>query len=286
LRVFLALVLAALFVFPLIVPRKKPTAHIRELNEYGFKLPYLAPIGFRLAAVIPPDFNPRYETRVKGKLAELYGRREVAGFYKIHWGQRVVLVVSVGFSLILVSLLGEVDFAFFVFGLAIVALVFYWADRELDKKLRIKKREILIDLPELLNTITLLVNAGLPLSVALQKAVRGRENRGPLYKEMTLLLVEIEAGKPISQAYEDLAQRCKVPEVTRFVSTVLQNLTRGSADLVHVLRTLTLDAWERRKDIARKQGEEASSKLVVPMVMVFVAVAIIVMAPAVITMSR
>jgi len=100
------------------------------------------------------------------------------------------------------------------------------------------------------------------------------------------MLSEISAGKPAARAYEDMAFRCKVPEVTRFVSAVLQNLNRGNRDMVYVLRTLAQEAWDKRKDLARKQGEEASTKLVFPMVMVFVAIAIIVLAPAMQSMGR
>jgi tight adherence protein C len=275
---------AAAFLF--LLSRDKANVHSQETDDYDFIMPSLARIGFLFMTAVPFALSLDYETRIKNRLAELFGRRRLATFYEIHWAQRLVLVGTTAWLLGMVALMGEVEAAFCLFGISLLALVFYWADRELDRKLQRKKREILKDLPELLNTLTLLVNAGLPFSAALQKTVRDQDLRRPLYRELNTLLAEIQTGKPMNQAYEDLAQRCKMPEVTRFVSTVLQNLSRGSADLVHVLRTLSLEAWERRKDIARKQGEEASAKLVVPMVMVFVAVSIIVMAPAIITMGR
>jgi len=159
-------------------------------------------------------------------------------------------------------------------------------DRDIEKKLKQRKRDILIDLPGFINTLILLVNAGLPFPTAIEKVVREGAQGRPLYREFSCLLAELKAGKPLNQAYEDLAQRCKVAEVTRFVSTVLQNINRGGPDLVYVLKNLAQEAWEKRKDIAKKQGEEASSKLVIPMVMVFAAVAVIVLAPALMTMSR
>lgn len=149
-----------------------------------------------------------------------------------------------------------------------------------------KKRQILIELPGFINTLALLINAGLPFSSAVHKVVHDSDPDRPLYKEMNYVLADIGAGKPIHQAYEDFARRCRIPEITRFVSTIIQNLNRGNGDIVYVLRTLAQEAWEKRKDIARKQGEEASSKLVFPMVMVFIAVAIIVLAPAIMTMGR
>ncbi len=282
----LALGLAAVFTGLCLLARKRAAGCTGEIREYKFKLPVLAPIGFYLLTKIPYHFNSAYDRKVRSKIHELYGYHRVSLFYKIHLAQKIVLVGISLFLLALIALLGEVEGSFYVFGLLGTGLVYYWVDKGLEQKLKAKKREILIDLPGFINTLALLVNAGLPFSAAVSKIVREANPERSLSKEFNYLLADITAGKPISQAYEDLAQRCRVPEITRFVSTVLQNLSRGTSDLVYVLRILAQEAWEKRKEIAKKQGEEASAKLVFPMVMVFVAVAMIVLAPALMTMSR
>ncbi len=258
----------------------------QEIGEYEFKLPFLAPLGFYLLEKIPYGFNSAYDRQIRAKITNLYGCRRVGTFFAVHTAQKIVLLAVTVFFLGIILLTAEVDYSFFFLGFMITGLVFYWVDRDLDRKLRVKRRKILIDLPEFINTLALLINAGLSFSGAVQKIIRDGDSSRPLYKELNRLSVEISTGKPIHQAYEDLAQRCKVPEITRFVSTVLPNMNRGSSDVVHVLRILAREAWEKRKDIARKQGEEAGAKLVFPMVMVFMAVAIIVLAPAIMTMSR
>lgn len=255
----------------------------QELNEYGFKLPFFASLGSFLLEKIPYNFNDR---KTKAKLVQLFGHQKASNFFKIHLIQKITLIAIFVILLVLISLLGEVDYSFYIFGSILVALIPFWIDKELDKKLKQRKRAILIDLPECINTLALLINAGLPLTAAIQKIARDGSGYRPLYKEFRHLMVEVNAGKPVNQAYEDFAQRCRVPEITRFISALLQNLNRGNADLVYVLRTLSQEAWEQRKDIAKRQGEEASSKLVLPMVMVFLAVTTIVLAPAMMSMSK
>lgn len=66
-----------------------------------------------------------------------------------------------------------------------------------------------------------------------------------------------------------------------FTATLIQNLRKGSDQLVPVLRLQAAACWENRKNIARKLGEEASTKLLFPMAIVFVAILIMVMTPAV-----
>lgn len=254
----------------------------QELIDYGFKLPVFAPLGNFLLKKIPCSFNDR---KTKAKLVQLFGHHKLSRFYMVHQIQKLTLITLSVVLLGVISLIGEVDYSFFIFGSIVVSLTPFWLDKELDKKINRRKRAILVDLPECINTLAVLITAGLPLTAAIQKITRDGSAHRPLYKEFRQLMVEINAGKPVNQAYEDFAQRCKVPEITRFVSAMLQNINRGNADLVYVLRILSQEAWEQRKDIAKKQGEEASSKLVLPMVMVFLAVAIIVLAPAMMSMS-
>jgi tight adherence protein C len=256
-----------------------------NLKEYGFKLPALAPLGAYIYNNIPYQFTTAYDRKVKNQLAELYGQRRAQGFFHIHMTQKISLILVSFIFLCFMGILGEAEGSFYIFSGIIAGLMYFWVDKELEKKVSQRKRQIIVDLPDFINTLALLINAGLQFTQGVDKIVKENNQKGPLYKELTILLTEVKAGKPISQAYEDMAQRCKVPEVTRFVSTIIPNLNRGRSDFVHVLRTLAQEAWAKRKDIAKKQGEEASSKLVIPMVMVFLAVSIIVLAPAVITMG-
>lgn len=70
-----------------------------------------------------------------------------------------------------------------------------------------------------------------------------------------------------------------------FTTTVLLNYKRGGHDLTVALRNLSKDLWERRKAVSRILGEEASSKLVFPMALIFLIVIVIVAAPAMMMMG-
>ena len=280
-----ALVILVILVVLWLLSRNKAVPYRDELEQYGFRFSFLAPVGLYIYEKIPWRFDS-YNRKLRTKIAELFGMRHVDTYFEIHIAQKIVLTVGLLSIFGMLSLLGEVDKSFCFFAALITVLIFYWTDTDLDKKLKRRKRDILIDLTGFINTLALMLNAGLPFSSAVQKVVRDADRERPLYRELNYMLAEINSGKPVNRAYEDLAYRCKVPEVTRFISTVLQNLHRGNRDMVYVMINLTQEAWEKRKDIARKQGEEASSKLIFPMVMIFIAVAIIVLAPAIQAMGR
>lgn len=259
---------------------------IQYLKEYDFKLPYLYPAGLLLTEEIVLRFCNPYNRDLRNKIYNLFGERRIDQFIKLHLVQKTVMLIAVLSFISFLSLIAETGDSLLIFGLVLGVLSWYWVDKNLDYRLAGKKQEILIDLPGFINRLTMLVNAGLNFNRAVEKILADNNARGGLYHELGIVITEVKAGKPLNRAYEDFALRCGVPEITRFVSAVLQNLNRGGSDLVYVLKIIAQEAWGKRKDIARKQGEEASSKLVFPMVMIFLAVALIVLAPAMMTMAQ
>ena len=81
------------------------------------------------------------------------------------------------------------------------------------------------------------------------------------------------------------ARRCKVKEVTKFVSVILMNLRRGGAEVVPVLKQQGAECWEMRKAAAKQMGEEASTKILLPLMIMFVGIILIVATPAVLSFS-
>jgi tight adherence protein C len=281
---FLVLPFLSAFICLLLLSQKKSRGFEEVLARYGFRITLLAPAGLYLAGRFPVRLGRAHDNSIRNKLKALYGQKP-DDYMRVHLAQKYTLTLLLVFLLGLAGLLGQGGWVFFLYAAFLPLPVFYLTDRELDRKIEQRKRGILTDLPGYLNTLSLLLGAGLTYTAAVEKAVADADPGRPLYSELQLALAETRSGAPVSRAYENFSRRCGIPEVTRYASTVLQNINRGSADLSQVLSLLSQECWQKRKDIARKQGEEASSKLVFPMVMIFVAVSIIVLAPAIMAMS-
>jgi tight adherence protein C len=67
---------------------------------------------------------------------------------------------------------------------------------------------------------------------------------------------------------------------------VVQNLKKGNSEMVALLRIMSNDAWEMRRAAAKRLGEEASTKMIFPLVLMLVAILIIVAMPAVISLKN
>ncbi|MOA03965.1 hypothetical protein D3C78_1234970 [compost metagenome] len=107
----------------------------------------------------------------------------------------------------------------------------------------------------------------------------------PLYKEWSAAVSSLHNGQSFSTVIERFNRRCAVQEVSVFTTVLLLNYRRGGEHFALALRELSYSLWEKRKAIARSRGEEASSKLVFPLVGILLVLMVLVAAPAVLLMS-
>lgn len=157
-----------------------------------------------------------------------------------------------------------------------------------DLKSKVKRREqdIIMELPELLNKIILLVGAGETVQQAFRQCMNyRREENHPLYRELAIMLAECEGGYSFGQALEGFSKRCGLQEVASFASAVMLNFRRGGNDFSLALKDLSHSLWEKRKSVSRTRGEQASSKLLAPMLLLFIIVLMLVGTPALMMMS-
>jgi tight adherence protein C len=163
-------------------------------------------------------------------------------------------------------------------------VIFYISDRELFEKVKKRRLAIQLDFPDFVNKLTLLINAGMTVSKAWERTSAG-ERQSPLYMELASSVQNIRSGMAEHKAYEEFAKRCHVPVITRFITVILQNIRKGNAELVPILRVFSNECWEIRKNTAKKYGEEASTKMLLPMMLMFIAILLIVGMPAVLALK-
>lgn len=249
--------------------------------------------GLRLRAVGEPFLLLIEKWRIGSRLPSVMFRiqRSLQRSYGMRYStERTLLFMGEMFSYSWLFLLGgsllsvlSGEQAGIVIG-ALLALVLPVAlVSDLHKKVRLREQNIMLELPELLNSIVLLVGAGETVQRAILRCVESRkgDNSHPLYKELFIMTTEWEGGYSFQQAFENFSKRCAVQEVSLFTTTVLLNYRRGGADFVLSLRDLSRMLWEKRKAVSRMRGEQASSKLVFPMVLIFLIVIVLVGTPAI-----
>lgn len=245
------------------------------------RIRFLLPAGFQLLKLFRHRYRSGYEMRLEAKLRELGSSSKAHAMLKVYIAQKTVYIIV---SVIFITFIGtqvQPDTGYFLFAVLFPAMLFYLMDKQIDSKISERRNSIRIEFSEFLNKLVLLVNAGMTVSGAIRKIVKDSRKKTPLYMELAATINDMDSGKPEIQSYEDFAKRCRLQEVSMFTAVLLQNLRKGNDELVPVLRVQANACWENRKNAARKLGEEAATKLVIPMIIMFVAIIIMVMTPAV-----
>lgn len=268
-----------------------------DKEEYGLK--DFIPIGLAMneveifGKIMPVSLSSalaRHNNQVYQKILEIRGPKEAEFYHFIHNGYRMAvgLIAAVGVSVIgaIQSAQGSSDGLMFTGGaVAAFFAVPFLVDGSLKETVEKRRLSIQMEFPEFVNKLTLLVNAGMTVSKAWEKIINENKREHVLYDEMRYALAEIKAGRPEGIAYEEFARRCHVKEVTKFVSVIVMNLKRGGSEVVPVLREQGRECWEMRKNAAKAIGEQASTKILIPMMIMFLGIVLIVATPAVMSMT-
>lgn len=263
---------------------KKYSEFIEPLDSEEHKLKNFLPIGLYIIDQIKYGYASNYDRKIMTKIIEVYGAKYSQYYLQIHWANKIVFVMMAAALLSFFGLSSAPDIGYGIFGLFILGIAFFVPDGQLDNKIKDRRISIQLDFPDFLNKLTLLINAGMTVTRAWDKIVSESKKDSILYEELSLTIVDIRAGKSEMYAYEDFAKRCRIPEITKFISVVLQNMKKGNAEMVTILRLQAAECWEMRKRAAKRLGEESSTKLLFPMMLMFMAILIIVASPAIFAM--
>jgi Flp pilus assembly protein TadB len=174
--------------------------------------------------------------------------------------------------------------------------VYLEMDSRIHQKAEERRNQLMLDYPDLMWKMTMLLGAGLSIRGTFsriseeylreKKAASVRTGRRKsfriryVYEEVTYACYEMQSGISEAQAYERFGRRCQLPEYIRLGSVLSQNLKKGARGLTDLLETEAEASLNERKNHARKIGEQAGTKLLLPMILMLGIVLVILMVPA------
>lgn len=171
-----------------------------------------------------------------------------------------------------------------IMGIVIAILLYVKDMMALKDKREYKAREMLLDYPEIVSKLMVFIGAGLSVRSAWERIVIDYENLAGgkrfAYEEMSSSLTKLKTGVHESRVYKDFGRNCAIKQYMKLASLLDQNRKSGVNNLRQILSVEMASAWEERINIARRQGEEASTKLLLPLLMLLIVVLIIIMLPA------
>lgn len=166
-------------------------------------------------------------------------------------------------------------------------LVFLFLDKDLHEQVEKRKKSLRSDYSQIVHKLALFVGAGMTVRGAFQKTTGDYEmkcqsggKKSPAYEEMVYTCRELRSGISEGLSYEHFGKRTGLQEYIRLSALLTQNLKRGNSMLLERLREEADKSAEERLQQCKKLGEEAGTKLLVPMVLMLAVVMAIIMVPA------
>jgi tight adherence protein C len=147
-----------------------------------------------------------------------------------------------------------------------------------------RQDEMRASLPDVLDTLTISVEAGQGFDAALAQV--SRNGRGPITGEIARVLQEMRIGKSRTDALRSLSARTTVPELKGFAAAVVQASDLG-VPIGHVLREQSRDMRLKRRQRAEELAQKVPIKILFPtMFCMFPAMFIVIIGPGVLNMMN
>ncbi|MDH4144280.1 MAG: type II secretion system F family protein [Acidimicrobiia bacterium] len=217
--------------------------------------PLLESLGSKIHKVTPEGFVDRWEHKIA--LSGMQGRWTVP--------QMLVLkVVGLFIALVMGSFLwyqmGDKR------GVLILVLLGWlgwgYPDSKVSKKIKERQTDIENKLPDVLDQMSVCVEAGLGFDAALLRAARSAG--GPLAEEFGRTLQDIRLGAARSEALRALLERSDVADLRMFTRALIQAEKTG-VPIAKVLRTQAEDSREKRRQRAEEKAMKLPVKLIFPL---------------------
>jgi tight adherence protein C len=192
-------------------------------------------------------------------------------------------VLSIGLSVpIVLFLLPAADNKMSVWMISIIMAIlgFRLPVFHLGKKKTARVKEINKAMPDFFDTVTLLLEAGMGLDLAIAEVAKKR--KGPLSEEFLQTLEDMKLGKSRREAFYDLRKRVPSDSFQSIITSLIQADQLGIG-MAKALGNLTVRVREQRREAAREQAMKAPVKMLFPMVFfIFPSLFIIILGPLVI----
>ena len=172
----------------------------------------------------------------------------------------------------------------------LVAILLDAKDKEKEKeKIKRRIRLLELDFSQIISKILLYVSSGMTIRNSMirlaeqyQKmmAKDEKQEKRVAYEELVIVKNKLASGYSEIGAYEDMAKNINMRSYTRFLNIIIQSIKNGNKELKNILNMEVQDALYERKQNAKKLGEEAATKLVLPLMLMLSVIMVVIMVPA------
>lgn len=271
-------VLAVLFIIHL-TKGAKYESMVEQLDGNQFPLNELYTAGLSWSSTRVFALKGKLASALKADAALLYEPQYAEYYAAIVWAQTITLVhLFLTVTFLTAGFMGESALLILGTGIFLSVAVGTYCLENMKNTISKRTEECEYQLPEVVSTMAILVNSGMVLREAWDTVAESRE--GQFYGLMKKASENMKNGYSDADAIFMFGKTSNSVEIKKFTSALLQSMEKGGGELPVFLAQQSSELWSTKRQRMLQEGERAATKLLLPIVLIFVGIIIIVMTAA------
>ena len=271
-------VMAGLFVF-MLLKGSKFDSFVGSLDEKVFPLAPLYVVGFAWNEWNLFQISKKQLDEYKKQAAALYEPQYAEYYSRVTWAQLITYThLLLTLTFLAAAILYDLWALVLIGGLFLTVAMYAKSKDGMKNALSARTEECDNELPEVVSTLAILVNSGMVLRDAWTMVAENGE--GAFYELMSKATENMRNGMSDADAIYVFGRDSNSTEIKKFTSAMTQSMEKGGGELEQFLVSQSSELWSTKRQKKLQSGEKAATKLLVPIVLIFVGIIIIVMTAA------
>lgn len=177
----------------------------------------------------------------------------------------------------------------FIFAILFGVIFFIAKNKDLQNKMAKRNSQLEVDYAALVSKMTILYTSGMTVMAAWDKIIDDYDKhiceKRYVYEEMKIAKKRMMNGLSETKAIVEFGKRCGLHQYVKFSNILEQNIRKGTVGLKEIMRQELNESYEIRRALALKKGDEAGTKLLLPMGVMLVISIIIIIIPAFLSLN-
>lgn len=271
-------VLAVLFILQMMKGRSY-ISYVENLDENEFPLKDLYIVGIAWSSVGMFQLKGKTAAELKQQAALLYDPQYAEYYAHVAWAQCLTFAhLFSAATFLLAGFLYDAAAIMLLGGIFLTATMIVYSLQKMKNSVSARMEECEAQLPEIVSTMAILVNSGMMLREAW--TMISESGDGAFQMLMRKASDNMRNGYSDADAIFLFGRASNSVEIKKFTSALLQSMEKGGGELGVFLARQSSELWNTKRQKMLQRGEKASTKLLAPIVLIFVGIIIIVMTAA------
>lgn len=252
---------------------------VENLDSNVYPLNSLYSVGFVWSSTKLFRLKGKVAYELKTQASMLYEPQYAEYYANVAWAQMLTLVhLFASVTFMMAGIMYENAAFMLLVGIFMCVLIATYSLQNMKNTLSKRTEESEAQLPEVVSTMAVLVNSGMVLREAWNMVAENGE--GVFYDLMKKATENMRNGYSDADAIFLFGKASNSTEIKKFTSALLQSMEKGGAELSVFLARQSSELWVTKRQHMLQNGEKAATKLLLPIVLIFVGIIIIVMTAA------